>query len=237
MGPCVTNLNYYVDDIANARRVLSDLGAQVHMEGPSSIVSTLSEFGPDNTRPGSETRKFLYMGARHLIGFDLEIMEPNFLHFAQQTRQYPCFCRPHCDVTADGLRLERLRVAVDDLAETLENLNRILTPSSRSKPYAARRGRDADSFRIGVGGIELEYCAPLSKSAPLGRHLDRYGSGVVTAEFTALASSAVLHRARSGSSPFATEAINFVGEEGLPERWQLAGREIVGFDIVIEEEK
>ena len=235
VGPCVSNLNYYVDDIEHARQLLSDLGAHTLIEGPSSAAKSLADYGPHNTRPGSDERSFLFMGSRQLIGLDLEIMEPNFLHFAEQALQCPCFVRPEHGTDDRMLHLQRLRIAVDDLAATYHNLVRLFTPGSRSKPYGARRGALARAFRISVGGIELEYCEPLTKFGPLAEHLEKYGPGVVTIEFEANDVDAVLERARAVSSPSVAQEADLLGEPCVPRRWQIASREVVGFDVVLEQ--
>src|SRR5262249_36943045 len=62
VGPCVSNLNFYVDDLGHARNLLSELGAQTLTEGPSTVVKSLADYGPGNTRPGGDVRPFLFMG-------------------------------------------------------------------------------------------------------------------------------------------------------------------------------
>jgi hypothetical protein len=234
VGPCVSNLNFYVDDIGHARHLLSELGAQTLGEGPSTVVRSLADYGPDNTRPGGDSRPFLFMGSRLLIGLDLEIMEPNFLRFEEQTAQFPCFVRPAPRTDGPDLRLQRLRVAVADLAATYDNLVRLFTPGSRSQPYSTRQGSLGCAFRISVGGIELEYCQPSRTTGPLATYLERYGPGVVTIEFWAPDLDDILERARDAESGLAEET-DLLGEEDLPRRWQIASRELVGFDVVLDE--
>ena len=144
VGPCVANLNFYVDDIVHARELLAGLGAPTLGEGPSSVVPSLADYGPDNTRLGGETRPFLFMGSRHLIGLDLEIMEPNFLRFVDQTAQYPCFVRPQSETAHRELRLQRLRIAVDDLASTYDNLVRLFTPGVAQPTVRRSAGVDRE---------------------------------------------------------------------------------------------
>ncbi|MGO8861427.1 MAG: hypothetical protein ACLQRH_11775 [Acidimicrobiales bacterium] len=235
IGPCVSNLNYYVDDIVHARELLSELGAPTLIEGPSSAAKSLADYGPSNTRPGSATRPFLFMGSRQLIGLDLEIMEPNFLHFADQVVQSPCFVRPRPGTNDQDLRLRRLRVAVDDLAGTHRNLVRLFTPGSRSEPYGARRGTLARAFRISIGGIELEYCEPVVTRGPLAGYLEQYGPGVVTVEFGTRDVDTVLERARVTATSSVAEEVDLLGEQRVPQRWQIASREVVGFDVVLEQ--
>jgi catechol 2,3-dioxygenase-like lactoylglutathione lyase family enzyme len=229
-GPCVTNLNFYVDDIGHAHDVLRDLGAETLIQGPSSLAPSLADYGPANTRPGARERPFLYLGTRSLLGFDLELMEPNFLRFADQEVQRPCFVGPRPPSDVEGLRLQRLRVAVDDLAATYANLLAVLTPGSRSQPYGRQAGPSSQAFRITVGGIELEYCQPVGTAGPLADHLGRYGPGVVTLEFGATDPGAVLDRMPTDEAWRIAPA-----ETPASERQPIAARDLVGFDIVVGE--
>jgi catechol 2,3-dioxygenase-like lactoylglutathione lyase family enzyme len=230
VGPCVTNLNFYVDDVGHAQAVLHDLGAETLLHGPSSLAPSLADYGPANTRPGAGDRPFVYLGTRSLLGFDLELMEPNFLRFADQDVQRPCFVGPRTGSGVDGLRLQRLRVAVGDLAATYTNLTAILTPGSRSQPYERRTGPGEQAFRITVGGIELEYCEPVGTGGPLADHLGRYGPGVVALEFGVPMLGAVLDRMPTDEAwriaPVATP-----GSEAR----RIAARDLIGFDIVVGE--
>ena len=187
IGSCVTNLNYFVDDAVHAHELLTGMGAQTYLEGPSSAARCLADYGRENTRPGGDTRPFYFIGSRDLIGLDLELMEPNFQRFTKQTIQYPCFVQPRPATGEGSLRLLRLKLVVRDLEETYRNLVKILSPGSRSKPYDIREGSLARAFRIGIGGIELEYCQPLSQKGDLAGKLDRYGPGVIAVEFGARA--------------------------------------------------
>jgi hypothetical protein len=231
IGPCVSNLNYYVDDIGHARQLLTEMGAQVLTEGPSSVVRSLSDYGPDNSRPGADERPFLFMGSRQLIGLDLEIMEPNFLHFVDQTAQRPCFMRPSAETGGQELLVQRLRLAVDDLSASYDSLVRLFTPGSCSRPYELRESPLERSFRVTVGGIELEYREPRTKQGALAQALERYGPGVVSIEFAARDLDLILKRARGTdrSGPFCD--VEFLEEENREPRWLLAARELVGFNI------
>ncbi|MFA7585753.1 MAG: hypothetical protein WCY11_06085 [Novosphingobium sp.] len=232
-GPCVTNLNFYVDDIVHARDLLIDLGAPVHIAGPSTAVRALTDYGPDNTRPGGEDRPFLFMGTRHLIGFDLEIMEPNFLRLHDQAAQFPAYVEPRPADSA-GLLLHRLVAVVPDLGGVLQAITRIFAPASRSKPYCLRQGPDGRSFRIGLGGLEIEYCQPMDEAGSLARHLREHGPGIAAAVF-GCADSQPRCAPDPRWRPLAPDADQ--ASEGLAgplTRFHASSRRLTGFDIVIE---
>jgi hypothetical protein len=234
IGPCVTNLNYYVDDAVHARDLLAGMGAPTYIEGPSNLIPSLADYGPENTREDGGTRSFYFLGARELIGFDLELMEPNFKRFTRQTAQHPCFVHPR-PVAGDGaLQLLRLRLVVRDLDATYDNLVRILAPASRSKPYDVRQDALARTFRIGLGGLELEYCQPLS-AGTLQRQLDAFGPGVVAVDFAGREPEAVLARARRRSIGVGSATdVSVAAPVPTCARRQIASRHLVGFDVGIE---
>jgi hypothetical protein len=234
IGPCITNLNYYVDDVFHAKQLLNGLGADTRSEGPSTLVESIRDYGT-NTRPGGDGRPYLFLGSRHLLGFDLEIMEPNFERFVDQDVQLPCFYGKRTGNGVEGLRLQRLVVVVPDLEATYDNLVEIFTPGSRSNPYAVREGPSGRAFRISLGGIELEYCQPSDPSGALARHFETYGSGVVAIEFGLPAIAAVLDRVAADPRSELTRAPDLLGVSGAPQRWMIACRELVGFDVVLEE--
>ena len=232
VGPSVTNLNFFVDDIFHAKSLLSGMGAPIHIEGPSSAARALSDYGPENTRPGVDKRPFLFMGTRHLIGLDLEIMEPNFLRFSEQAVQYPAFVHPRPQAGDGNLLLERLRIVVSDLEKIWENLATIFNPGSRGKPFAYQAGAKGKSFRIGLGGIEIEYCQPASSVGALAEALDQYGPGVLTIEFSARDLDAAVERAR-GNVAIGDEP-DWLGTGDNPHRILLVSRDPIGFDTVLE---
>lgn len=230
VGPCVTNLNFFVDDHAHARELLTSMGAKVHLEGPSTAAPALGDYGPDNTRPGGEDRPFLFIGTRPLIGLDLEIMEPNFLHFSRQAVQFPAFVEPRPVGPDDILRLERMAIVVPSLAATLANLERIFAPGCRSKPYAIADGPLGQSFRIGIGGIEIEYCQPSGLGGELAGQLEQFGPGVIAIEFATQDLEATLERCR----PFAPLAphCDWIGRGDPGNGVRIASRDPIGFDVV-----
>jgi hypothetical protein len=235
VGPCVTNLNYYVDDVFHAKRLLTGLGAVMDSEGPSTLIQAMTDYGPDNTRPGADERPYLFIGTRHLFGFDLEILEPNFEHFAEQDVQLPCFYGERPGDGVDGLRLQRLTVVVPDLEATHANIVEVFTPGSRSEPRDVQQGSHGRSFRISLGGIELEYCEPSAAGGPLADQLQRFGSGVIEAVFGLPSVDSVLERLASYPSVEVTQRSDVLGTPGPSTQWVLACRESAGFDIVLVE--
>ena len=231
-GACITNLNYYVDDIGHARTLLAAMGAQVHIEGPSTAARALGDYGPDNSRPGADERPFLFMGTRHLFGFDLEIMEPNFLRIADQTTQFPAFLEPR-PVPTSELRLHRLVGVVADLEQTWAAIRTCFAPASRSKPYAHRNNATGRSFRIGLGGIEIEYCQPTGLTGQFADHLAGHGPGLASVVFGCRdpgARTANDHRWQAGEAGDG-RAITGLGNGACV---FAASRADVGFDIVLE---
>lgn len=231
VGPCVTNLNFFIDDYVHAKALLAELGVPIHIEGPSSAAPALADYGPRNTRPGADARPFLFMGTRRLIGLDLEIMEPNFLRFAEQTVQYPAFVRPRPQTDDGNLLLRRLRIVVPGLEDTYRHLAGIFTPGCRSEPYAFREGPSGRAFRISLGGMEIEYCQPRSSHGAMAELLDSYGPGVVSIDFAARDLDAALARA-AGKAAIGEEP-DWLGTRGEA-RHRLASRDPIGFDTVFE---
>lgn len=223
VGSCVTNLYWHVDDVAHARDLLVEMGAEIRTQGPSTLIACLSDYG-SNTRPGGEGRPFIFMGARSLIGLDLELMEPNFERVTRQSVQYPSFLHPRPKAGTGELRLSCMRLVARDLEETLGNLTRLIAPASRSKPYEVHADPHERRFRIGLGGLELEYRQPISSRAQAAALLDRYGSGVTAIVFDARDPAAVAKRAEAAGCEV----------EKTDGGYAIASRSVVGFDVVLE---
>jgi hypothetical protein len=233
VGSCVTNLNFFIDDYAHAHALLSGIGAETYIRGPSSAARSLADYGADNTRPGADERPFLFMGTRGLIGFDLEIMEPNFLHFSKQRAQYPAFVSPRPKTGDGNLRLERLLVVVDRLEVTLDNLEVLFAPASRSNVYTYRDGTLGRSFRITLGGIEIQYCQPVSDSGFLANTLSRFGPGVAAIEFAARNTGHVVRNVTADSAIVFEEAFEPLGLVADRPGYRLGCRALTGFDVVL----
>jgi hypothetical protein len=194
----------------------------------------LADYGPKNTRAGADERPFLFMGSRRLIGLDLEIMEPNFLHFTRQSVQYPAFVHPRPRTGDGNLLLDRLIIAVPDLHETHDAFVRLFAPASRSKPYDIRNGGWGRSFRIGLGGIEIEYRQPSSADGELGEFLARAGPGVVAIAFAARNPDAILDRCRTNGTLAVEEATDQFGAPCASPGWRISTGDLLGFDVVLE---
>ena len=223
IGSCVTNLYYYIDDVAHAREMLTDLGAAVRTEGPSNLIACLADYG-DNTRAGAENRPFVFLGARSLIGFDLELMEPNFERVTRQTLQHPSFFHPRPQAGSGELRLSRMRLVVGDLEQTWRNLSQMFVPASRSKPYDIHDDGSERRFRVGLGGLELEYRQPLAGGGKAAEELERYGPGVTAIVFEARDPAAVARRAEAAG----VEAVKAGGG------YEIASRAVTGFDVILK---
>jgi len=231
IGPCVTNLNFFIDDYAHARQLLESMGAATHIEGPSDAVDALADYGRGNTREGGDSRPFLFMGTRDLIGFDLEIMEPNFLRFNEQSRQYPAFVHPRPESGGIDLRLRRLRVVVGDLDATRANLARMFTPACCSRPYASREGRLGSAFCVWLGGLEIEYFQPHGSTGRLADLYASFGPGVLAILFDSDDIESALARCRGKSAAF--EETDLLGMSGPTGRYQIDSRDPIGFDVVL----
>ena len=234
IGPCITNLNFYVDDAEHANDVLASNGAAVQIEGPSNTAPSLADYGPENSRSGAEQRKFRFMGSRHLFGFDLEFMEPNFNRFSEQRAQIPNFIHPR-PTSGSNLQFQRLRIVVESLAQTYANIQNILLPACHSKPYHVHKGSLAQSFRISFGGMELEYCEPLKNEGELADQLSREGPGVVAVVFAAEDFNKIVTAAENANCRVEYEP-DFLGikEPHAEIRPGIKSREIIGFDVVLE---
>lgn len=235
VGPCITNLNFFIDDHRHARALLAAMGAPLHIDGPSSAARALTDYGPGNTRAGGDARPFMFFGTRSLIGLDLEIMEPNFLRFADQTVQYPAFVQPRPKPAgAVDMRLERLRIVVSNLDEVRGNLARMFAPASCSRPYWARRGSAGRSFRTWLGGIEIEYCQPTGPDSELAAALAERGPGVVAIDFSCRDSEAIVAAAQREVA--ISPEPDWLGEgAGEVKGIRLASRSAIGFDAVLVE--
>src|SRR4051794_10443271 len=94
IGPCVTNLTFYVDDAAGAHDSLEAAGAVTRGHWRTSAGSWLQFLGEGNARSPEELADGYFMGTRHLFGFDFEFSEPPWYDASKQQYMYPAFTYP-----------------------------------------------------------------------------------------------------------------------------------------------
>jgi hypothetical protein len=136
--------------------------------------------------------------------------------------------------SGDGnLRLERLLVVVEGLDATLDSIEHVFAPASRSKPYAHRETNLAKSFRVGLGGIEIEYCCPLYKEGYLADILERFGPGVAAVQFAAHDIGKIVKKAAADPAVLVEENFDPLGDSSAPQACRLGCRAIIGFDVVL----
>lgn len=156
IGPCVTNLTFFLDDAAGAQRELEAAGAVTRLQWRMG-GSWLKLLGEGNARRVEELADGYFVGTRSLFGFDLEFSEPPWIDPAKQRYMCPAFTSPRPQSDGRVERLHRLRVEVDDLDRYVGNVVRLIDERSRTPVYGERvttRGRTA---RIALRGLELEY--------------------------------------------------------------------------------
>ena len=205
IGPCLTNLTFYVADAAAAHELLTSAGATTRARWRTTPGPWLDHMGEGNARPAESLADGFFMGTRHLFGFDFEFSEPPWLDPAHQQWVHPAFTHPRPDVGDRVERLVRLRAVVDDVDHHVGNLLALIDDRDRTDVYGERADRAGRRARIALRGLELEYVQP-GPSAPLRDELDRFGPGLKTAVFAV-------------ADPEAWEARSF------------RRREVLGFDI------
>lgn len=114
-----------------------------------------------------------------------------------------------------------------------DSLELLFSPACRSKPYAYQEGSLAKSFRITLGGIEIEYCQVLVDHGYLSGVLSRTGIGVAAIEFTADNIADVVGRATSEPAVCFEEGFDplRIGTSG--KSYRVGCRSTTGFDVVL----
>lgn len=181
IGPCVTNLTFYVADGAAAADELVAAGATVRGHWKTSGGPWLEHMGPGNARRPEDLADGWFMGTRALFGFDFEFSEVPWLDGTKQQYVYPAFTQPRPPDRGRVERLRRLKVLVEDRDRYLDNLTSLIDRGSRSEVYGLIDGPDARRGRISLRGLELEYVEP--RSGPDLDLLETVGAGIVTAVF------------------------------------------------------
>lgn len=180
IGPCVTNLNFFVEDVEETVRLLTDAGATIRLSWRTSRGSWTRFLGEGNVRDTFADGYFL--GTRHLFGFDFETTEPMWHDLAKQHYFCPSFTEPSPPVTTGVDRLVRLRVLVEDLDRYLGNLTTLIDPRDRTGVTGHRTDATGRAARIALRGLELEYLQP-APGTPEHERLARRGAGIDTAVF------------------------------------------------------
>ncbi|MGR6998284.1 hypothetical protein ACU686_09640 [Yinghuangia aomiensis] len=183
VGPCVSNLTFFVADARGTRDLLAEAGARTRMAWQTGAGSWQRHLGAGNAKPDDELAEGFYMGTRHLLGFDFEFSEAPWYDAAKQTYMHPAFTYPRPHIDDRVRRLERLRVLVDDLDHHVGNLVRLIAADDRTDVYAERTTASQRSARIALRGLELEYVQPLAPG-PAADLLQARGAGITTAVFS-----------------------------------------------------
>jgi hypothetical protein len=123
---------------------------------------------------------------------------------------------------------------VEDLDATLSAIDTIFAPASRSKAYGHAESTEGRSFRIGLGGMEIEYCQPVSTSGPVAAHLREQGPGIATIVFGCPRPRTRLAR-HADWQLYDDAAYAIVTGVGSPQVQAVAlSRELMGFDVALE---
>jgi len=179
----VTNLNFFIDDEDHAHELLTAMGAQDPHRGAKRRVKVPGRLRPDNTPRRRQAQVPLH-GTRHLIGLDLEIMEPNFNTFIKQTVQQPCFCTIRAQERRQS-PAHRLRLVVPNLEQAIRKFGKDF-PARLPQQFLQLPGRvPGRALPHRLRGIELEYCQPLTKQGQLAEQLGARGAWMVAVEFGA----------------------------------------------------
>ncbi|MDI2130106.1 hypothetical protein [Yinghuangia seranimata] len=182
VGPCVSNLTFFVADAAGTRDLLEAAGATTRAAWQTQGGSWREFLGEGNAKPDEELAQGFYMGTRHLFGFDFEFSEAPWYDAAKQRYMYPAFTYPRPVVEDKVERLVRLRVLVDDVDHYIGNLVRLVDERDRTDAYGHRDDGATRSARIALRGLELQYEQPLVDGPLRDRLLER-GAGITTAVF------------------------------------------------------
>jgi hypothetical protein len=220
LGPCVTNLNFFMEDADHAHEVLAAAGATTKIQHPIA-ASLRAMVGPDLARPEEEIRTLYFMGSRPLFGFDLEFTTRPWRDGVEQDAFYPSFTYPRPTTNEKVERLAALRVVVDDLDGAIGNLLTLVDPDSRSEPYDESSTAAGREVRIRLRDLELRYTQPRSAGSP---YYDRLavGGGIEAAVF------------RTAKPDGIVDAVTDAAVERRDGWLRIASREVLGFDVELE---
>jgi hypothetical protein len=220
LGPCVTNLNFFVEDSAHAQELLAAAGAATKLDLPVGN-GVRARLGPDVARPAEELGRLYFMGSRPLIGFDLEFITRPWREGAEQDVFFPSFTTPRPTTNTRVERLAALRVVVDDIDRALGHVVALIDADSRSEPYGEVTTATARQARIRLRDLELRYTTPLTPDADYADRL-RLGGGIEAAVFRTAEPDAIV------------SAVTAASVERRDDRVRIRSREILGFDVELE---
>jgi hypothetical protein len=220
LGPCVTNLNFFMEDADDAHALLTAAGATTKLHLP--IAGGLRALlGPELARPEDEIRWLYFDGTRPLFGFDLEFTNRPWRDGVEQHVFHPSFTYPRPTSNTKVERLAALRVVVDDLDRAIHNLVTLIDADSRTEPYGEVSDGAEREVRIRLGDLELRYTQPLTPASPYHDRLAR-GGGTEAAIFTTSDPGAIV------------DAVTDAAVDRRGDRVHIASREILGFDVELE---
>jgi hypothetical protein len=219
-GPCVTNLNFFMDDADRAAEELSAAGADTKLDLPIG-AGLAALLGPELARPEEEMRRLYFMGTWPLFGFDLEFTNRPWRDDVEQDVFFPSFTYPRPTTNERVNRLTALRVVVDDVDRTIDNIVTLIDPGSRSEPYGESTSTGERSVSIRLRDLELR-CTQVLEDSCCYAERARLGGGIVAAVFSV-----------DGVESIVADATN-VEVDRRDQRLRLASREIVGFDVELE---
>jgi hypothetical protein len=221
LGPCVTNLNFFVDDADRAHDLFAAAGATTKIDVP--IARGLRALlGPDIARPEEEIRQLYFMGTWPLFGFDLEFTTRPWRDGVDQHVFHPCFTCPRPPAEQKVERLAGLRVVVEDIDRTMANLVALIDPGSRSEPAFEPPTATDRMARISLRDLELRYTQPVSVRSPYHGALEA-GGGIVAAIFRAADPAAIV------------DGITGAEVDWADGRARIASRQVLGFDVELEQ--
>jgi hypothetical protein len=220
LGPCVTNLNFFVEDSAHAHELLEAAGAATKLDLPVGD-GIRAQLGPGVARPAEELGRLYFMGSRPLIGFDLEFITKPWQEGAEQQVFFPSFTSPRPTTNTRVERLAALRVVVDDIDRALGNVVTLIDADSRSEPYGEVTTATALETRIRLRDLELRYTQPLTPDADYADRL-RLGGGIEAAVF------------RTAEPETIIGTVTDESVERRDDRVRIRSREILGFDVELE---
>lgn len=181
IGPCVTNLNFFVEDAAEAQALLEAAGGETRLQWQTGHGAWERFLGEGNAR--KEFAAGYFMGTRNLFGFDFEMTEPFWIDPTKQEYFHPAFTYPRPPIDDKVEKLVRLRVVVDDLDRYLGNVVELIDRRDRTDVHHESAEPGCRTARIDLRGLELEYVQPLSEG-PLQDQLRQLGPTITTAVFS-----------------------------------------------------